>query len=547
MEHALYGQGRDPNHEKLSVGIISDFKDRGATSPDRLAGPQWTWDVRDRDPSGTQGSIGARAVEFYGDVSSPLHRWSPKPRGKDGTKGVIRPGLFHHEIYELALDHPELRALWEAFAEPLAIAWKQNLQAWAEIVDGARTDQGLRAVAAPLAGQWRAYGRLGELDALRWISPELLHRSIFPDAREFHPEDFAQTVNSWIPMVLPDPWEFLLEGRAQTVSDQTQTEAGVTESDLSELAEALRQSADACKIPPIDYFIEASQSSDDRYLDMQGHGWIDITVPTFAHTHRLVSVPDKIRNISWYNNDLLKMINEHRTLSTRPYESLDDYLADIIHVKGLRTQLKRTYTGLTQKVASSSAEFDSTRALATTLYSDSTMLLKISELLVRMGLYYSLEMRSTVTDLFPITMHAIFLRNLRNGIQLGIQDVGFGVGQVIPVLAELIKTTGGLLLLEEPELHLHPQAQAELGQLLAEAVQARESFQLIAETHSEHVVLRLRRLVREGKLPHDLVQILYVDQNEEGKSSIIELPIDEYGEFTEDWPGGFFEERMNEI
>jgi predicted ATPase len=64
---------------------------------------------------------------------------------------------------------------------------------------------------------------------------------------------------------------------------------------------------------------------------------------------------------------------------------------------------------------------------------------------------------------------------------------------------------------------------------------------------SEHVVLRLMRLVREGKLPHDLVQILYVDQDDEGKSSAIELPIDEFGEFTEDWPGGFFEERMNEI
>jgi hypothetical protein len=550
MEHALYGQGRDPNYEKLSVGIISDYKGLGATSPDRLAGPQWTWDVRDRDPSGTQGSIDARAVEFYGDVSSPLHRWSPKPRG-GGPKAVLRPGLFHYEIYELALDHPELRALWEAFAEPLATAWKQNLQAWAEIVDGARTDQGLRAVAAPLAGQGRASRQLGELDALRWVSPELLHRSIFPDAGVFHPEGLAQTVNGWIPIIVPDPWEFLPEGRAQTVSDQIPTEAGVAESDFSELAEALRQSAIACRVPPIDAFIETSRSivsptGDDYTSDMQGNGWWD-SITQVARARRLVGVPDQIRNISWYDNKLLFRISEHQTLSVRPYDALHEYLADTIHVKGLRPQMRRTYTGLTHTVVPTSGEFDPTRALATALYSDHTLIAKINAFLQRMSLEYSINIRSSVNTFFPITMHAIYLQDSRNGVQIGIQDVGFGVGQAIPVLAELSKNNGGLLLLEQPELHLHPKAQAELGQLLAEAVQARGSLQLVAETHSEHVVLRLMRLVREGKLPHDLVQILYVNQNDEGKSDVTELPLDKDGEFTVDWPNGFFDERLNEL
>ena len=163
------------------------------------------------------------------------------------------------------------------------------------------------------------------------------------------------------------------------------------------------------------------------------------------------------------------------------------------------------------------------------------------------NLPYVFEVHRSISPIFPVENHSFYLRDTRNNVLLGMQDVGFGVGQLIPVIAELAASTGGLLLLEQPELHLHPKMQAELGQLLADAVQQREGFQIVAETHSEHVVLRLMRLVREGKLPHDLVQILYVDQDEEGKSSAIELPLNQWGEFQRDWPNGFFDERLNEL
>jgi len=201
---------------------------------------------------------------------------------------------------------------------------------------------------------------------------------------------------------------------------------------------------------------------------------------------------------------------------------------------------------LTQSAGAAAGEVEPTRALASRLNSEPRLVKRVNGYMEFIGLPYTLEVRIVSNTIFPISSHAVYLRDVRNQALLGMQDVGFGVGQLIPVLAELAATTG-LLLLEQPELHLHPKMQAELGQLLATAVQEREGFQIVAETHSEHMILRLMRLVREGKLAHDLIQILYVDQNEKGEAQVTELPLDKDGEFEKNWPDGFFDERLNEL
>jgi predicted ATP-binding protein involved in virulence len=87
------------------------------------------------------------------------------------------------------------------------------------------------------------------------------------------------------------------------------------------------------------------------------------------------------------------------------------------------------------------------------------------------NLPYVFEVHRSISPIFPVENHSFYLRDTRNNALLGMQDVGFGVGQLIPVIAELASVDGGILLLEQPELHLHPKMQAELGQLLANAVQ----------------------------------------------------------------------------
>lgn len=90
-------------------------------------------------------------------------------------------------------------------------------------------------------------------------------------------------------------------------------------------------------------------------------------------------------------------------------------------------------------------------------------------------------------------------------------DVGYGVSQVLPVVTELLRPRGPrMFLLQQPEVHLHPSAQAALGGLFC-AVAGRRQRQIIVETHSDHLIDRIRMDIRDGKtkLTPDDVSILY--------------------------------------
>jgi predicted ATPase len=78
---------------------------------------------------------------------------------------------------------------------------------------------------------------------------------------------------------------------------------------------------------------------------------------------------------------------------------------------------------------------------------------------------------------------------------------------------------------------------------------ARVSFQnqIIAETHSEYLLLRLQRRIREGLIKNTDVSVLYVDTLPDGTSTVQHLRLDEDGSLIDEWPGGFFEERYNEM
>ena len=93
-------------------------------------------------------------------------------------------------------------------------------------------------------------------------------------------------------------------------------------------------------------------------------------------------------------------------------------------------------------------------------------------------------------------------------------DVGYGVSQVLPVIFELLRKEGShLLLLQQPEVHLHPSAQAELGSLFCRS--AKEYRQLVVETHSDHLLDRVRMDIRDGRttLQPDDVSILFFERD----------------------------------
>jgi predicted ATPase len=124
-------------------------------------------------------------------------------------------------------------------------------------------------------------------------------------------------------------------------------------------------------------------------------------------------------------------------------------------------------------------------------------------------------------------------------------DVGFGVSQILPVLVNCaILPEGSTLLLEQPEIHLHPFAQAALADVLIEAIK-NQRLQIIVESHSEHLLRRIqRRIAREVIDPDDVA--LYFCHVENGSSAVEALEVDAYGNIK-NWPKDFFGDEMGEL
>lgn len=166
-------------------------------------------------------------------------------------------------------------------------------------------------------------------------------------------------------------------------------------------------------------------------------------------------------------------------------------------------------------------------------------------------LYTSLETRAEIA-----------LRDFDKGIIVAPSDVGVGISQMIPVIVGcMAKKVSGLLAVEQPELHIHPAVQVGIGDLFIHAAGltnggASSGKSMLIETHSEHIMLRLLRRIREtteGDLPPgapamtaDALSVIYVEGDKQGLR-FRQLRIDKDGEFRDQWPNGFFEERAGEL
>ena len=89
-------------------------------------------------------------------------------------------------------------------------------------------------------------------------------------------------------------------------------------------------------------------------------------------------------------------------------------------------------------------------------------------------------------------------------------DVGFGTSQVLPIVFELMANKNRLILIEQPELHLHPSAQAEIAELFLDSIKNKN--QLVVETHSATLIERIRRLIRNGTFDPEDATIIYIQE-----------------------------------
>lgn len=229
-------------------------------------------------------------------------------------------------------------------------------------------------------------------------------------------------------------------------------------------------------------------------------------------------------------------------ISTEVRQLLDS----VVWLGPLRSAPRRFYDRSSQAAAPGDG-----RHVAMFLLDHASAVDQVNEWLERMEVPYTLKVLplstgggvNVVGDLV-----AIVLTDRRSRVDVTPADVGFGISQILPVIVESLAQRESIILVEQPETHLHPRLQARLADLFIEATRASgRGNQLIVETHSEHLILRTQRRIREGLLDPAHVSVVYVDQDEQGRTSARRLRLDDKGDFLDDWPHGFFDERLDEL
>jgi len=167
---------------------------------------------------------------------------------------------------------------------------------------------------------------------------------------------------------------------------------------------------------------------------------------------------------------------------------------------------------------------------------------RVAEWLKELGLIDSFQVR-------PITkggrLFQVWVRRDPKAAEVLITDVGFGVSQILPVITLCYYAPeGSTLLLEQPEIHLHPRVQAGLADVLVEAVKTRR-IQIVVESHSEHLLRRLQRRVAEETISPEQAA-LYFCHTEKGESHLTPLDLDLFGKIK-NWPRDFFGDEFGEI
>lgn len=142
-------------------------------------------------------------------------------------------------------------------------------------------------------------------------------------------------------------------------------------------------------------------------------------------------------------------------------------------------------------------------------------------------------------------LYQVKVRRTPGAAEVLITDVGFGVSQLLPVLVLCYYAPeGSTLILEQPEIHLHPSVQAGLADVFIDAIRTR-NVQIVLESHSEYLVKRLQRRIAEEEITHDDVALYFCSMAED-ESKIEPLDIDQDGNIR-NWPADFFGDEMGDI
>jgi predicted ATPase len=265
-------------------------------------------------------------------------------------------------------------------------------------------------------------------------------------------------------------------------------------------------------------------------------------------------LPDHTNDDIWfsYRDD-----NEDSLVTQCAALGIERALKSILYIGPMREYPERyfSFSGNQTDYVGKSGKFVPDILIADKI-ADQELLRRVNDWFVRLKIGYELKVPSLSDP--EAEVHDLFALRLcdNTGVNVGLTDVGFGLSQVLPVIVQSVASKNKIILIEQPEYHLHPKLQAELGDMFIEAALGGQRNTFLIETHSEHLILRILRRIREtaeGTLPEGVtpikpehVSVVYIQPGDQG-SRVISIPINDEGEFEERWPDGFFPERAEEL
>lgn len=228
--------------------------------------------------------------------------------------------------------------------------------------------------------------------------------------------------------------------------------------------------------------------------------------------------------------------------------------SDTYYIGPFRENPSRVYRDVEHQVDSVGVRGEDVSAMLKNDYTHGKKILSGVSNWFEKSMHYKVNLKDIGSGLYNVVVQK------DDGTQDNLIDVGYGISQVLPIVTQLMRIklfqprrfygpvnrkNRSTFIIEQPELHLHPGAQAELANLFVDVVAQKneQPIDVVIETHSEHLIRRLQALVADKNvnITNQDIKIYYVDKNDNNEAYIQEMKLSETGQFENEWPSGFFD------
>ena len=331
---------------------------------------------------------------------------------------------------------------------------------------------------------------------------------------------------------------------------------GVKGDDIPQIEKTFNRTIEAM-LGNIDEFIEIMSEDLETFM-MSGSSFIPSERFYGARIFKVLfdEIPDKFVDSYVGNFDedgkqipLMKEGEEFfRELMNVVPISIVDQIKNLYQFNDELISFKKSIFDSSFPMGTTGANYGLTRTLTSSIHEDDEYKRKITELLDKVDLPF--EIKSKLDDNGNIILsfeNKRISKSDKYSKEIPLDQSGNALKSILFLLSDILRSKDSVIILEEPENKLHPKIQGNLIELLA-GLAVEKTNKIIIETHSEHFILRIQKLIREKNFMPNNVAINYVYLDEDGEGSKIDqMMLDENGKFIKKWRHGFFNERLNEL